>query len=56
MTPFKLNEPLIAISEETLLLAISNALTARDWDTTQESKSYYQGQIDAYNSLLKGML
>jgi hypothetical protein len=54
MTPLKLNDPLITISEETLLLAVANARTAMVWD--KESEAYYQGQIDAYTSLLKGML
>jgi hypothetical protein len=53
MAPFKLNDPLITITEETLLLAVANARTAMAWD--KESKDYYQGQIDAYTSILKGL-
>jgi hypothetical protein len=54
MASFKLNDPMISITEETLLLAVANARTAMAWD--KESKDYYQGQIDAYTSLLKGLL
>ena len=54
MAPLQLNDPLITISEETLLLAVANAQTAMGWD--KETESYYQGQIDAYNSILRGML
>jgi hypothetical protein len=54
MAPFQLNDPLITITEETLLLAVANARTAMAWD--KASKAYYQGQIDAYTSILKGLL
>jgi hypothetical protein len=54
MASFQLNDPMISITEETLLQAVANARTAMAWD--KESKDYYQGQIDAYTSLLKGLL
>ena len=53
---YQLNNPNITITEATLRLAISNARIAIRWNNEPESEGYWRGQIDAYQSLLNGML
>ena len=53
---YQLRDPNISINEDILVLAISNARTAQAWDSRPANTSYWQGQIDAYTSLLKGLL
>lgn len=53
---YQLVDPIVSIHEDTLMLAIANAKQAMRWNEEPENSAYWQGHIDAYKSLLKGML
>jgi hypothetical protein len=53
---YQLNDATITVSEDALLLAITNSRIAMGWNNEPESECYWQGQIDAYKSLLTGMI